>query len=92
MYCLGRCYAEGEGVEPDLDQAKIWYARAAAKGLEVAFAAEQLLDIEIAAAQGDESAVAALAEAAEQRIDIEDAAAKGNKGAIAALTHLKPGS
>jgi len=92
MYYLGRCYAEGEGVEPDLDQAKIWYARAAAKGLEVAFAAEQLLDIEIAAAQGDESAVAALAEAAEQRIDIEDAAAKGNKGAIAALTHLKPGS
>ena len=92
MYCLGGCYAEGDGVPQDLDQAKLWFARAGAKGHEAAFAAEQLLDIEIAAAQGDVSAVAALAEAAEQQIHLEDAAAKGNKGAIAALAHLKPRS
>ena len=29
---LGNCYLHGEGVEADLDEAKRWYARAAANG------------------------------------------------------------
>jgi TPR repeat protein len=36
MRNLGRLYAEGKGVTKDLDEARKWYARAAAKGDESA--------------------------------------------------------
>jgi TPR repeat protein len=36
QYNVGVCYEKGDGVERDLDEARRWYARAAAKGHQAA--------------------------------------------------------
>jgi hypothetical protein len=43
-HALGICYEDGEGVDLDLDEARRWYARAAAKGHEKAASALAKLD------------------------------------------------
>ena len=43
-YNLGLCYEDGEGVDLDLEKARRWYARAAAKGYEKAASALAELD------------------------------------------------
>ncbi|KAH8047520.1 hypothetical protein JL720_16093 [Aureococcus anophagefferens] len=44
FYGLGKCLENGYGVDRDLDEAKRWYARVAAKGDEEAIAALERLN------------------------------------------------